>query len=86
MTLFYGLAIAIGAGGVLAAVLLALNRERAPLNRELRSAVLGFLGFGLAGMSTSFAGWHDGFAIVAAIGGAAALIAMGARYSEAERE
>ena len=36
-----------------------------------RSVVAGIVGFGLGGMSASFAGWVSGLAFAAAIGGAA---------------
>jgi hypothetical protein len=41
--------------------------------------VAGVLGFGLGGMSTSFAGWGTGLAILGAFGGAALAI-VAARY------
>lgn len=36
-----------------------------------RNVVAGLLGFGLGGMSASFAGWASGLAVVGAVGGAA---------------
>ncbi len=43
--------------------------------RRPRRTIAGFLGFGLAGMSASFAGWATVFALVAAVAGAGALVA-----------
>jgi hypothetical protein len=39
------------------------------------------LGFGMAGMSASFGGWPAGLAVVAGLGGAALLVALGLRYA-----
>ena len=36
-----------------------------------RNVVAGLLGFGLGGMSASFAGWAAGWAVLAAVGGVA---------------
>lgn len=44
-----------------------------------RLVVAAMMGFGLAGMSGSYAGWSAGLAAVAAVAGAA-LAAMAARY------
>ena len=81
MTLVYGLAIVIGAAGVLVSVGLAVNPERSGLPAQLRHALLAILGFGLAGMSASFGGWPAGLAVVAGLGGAAILVALGIRYA-----
>jgi hypothetical protein len=81
MTLVYGLAILLGAAGVLLAVGLALNPERPGLPPQLRNALLAVLGFGLAGMSASFGGWPSGLAVVAGLGGAALLVGLGIRYA-----
>jgi hypothetical protein len=80
MTLVYGIAILLGAGGVLTAVGLSLNPERSATPARVRNALLAVLGFGLAGMSASFGGWSSGFAVVAGLGGAALLIGLGRRY------
>ncbi len=86
MTLLYGLTIAIGAGGVLVVVALALDPARPALAAPVRHVLVGLLGFGLAGMSASFGGWPAGLAIVAAGGGAALLILLGIRYNAQEEE
>lgn len=44
-----------------------------------RYIVAGVLGFGLGGMSASFAGWAAGLAVVGALGGAA-LMVVAAHY------
>jgi hypothetical protein len=41
-----------------------------------RSIVAGLVGFGMAGMSASFGGWPPVLAVVGAIGGAAAMVAV----------
>lgn len=45
-----------------------------------RFAVAAALGFGLAGMSATFAGWPGVLAFVGAVGGALASVAVAARY------
>jgi len=42
-----------------------------------RSALAALLGFGMAGMSASFGGWSPVLALVGALAGAAALVAVG---------
>lgn len=44
-----------------------------------RMVVLGVLGFGLGGMSASFAGWGNGLSVVGALGGAVGAMLIG-RY------
>lgn len=44
-----------------------------------RMVVSGVLGFGLGGMSASFAGWNTGFALLGAVGGAVLAVLAG-RY------
>jgi len=83
MTLIYGLAIAIGAGGVLLTVGLAMNSERPSLPAQARHVLLAVLGFGLAGMASSFGGWPSELALLAALGGGALLVALGIRYGPA---
>ena len=48
--------------------------------RRGRLVLAAVLGFGLAGMSTSYAGWPTGLAFVAAVGGALGLAAVAHRY------
>ena len=81
MTLVYGLAIFLGACGVLIAAGLSVNPQRPDTPSRLRHLTLAVLGFGLAGMSASFGGWPAGLAVVAGLGGAALLIALGIRYA-----
>jgi hypothetical protein len=45
-----------------------------------RFGIAGALGFGLAGMSATFAGWAGLWSFVAAIGGALFAVAVAARY------
>lgn len=86
MTLIYGLAIALGAGGLLIAIALALNPERPALSITVRNGILGVFGFGIGGMSSSFGGWSAGLSVVAGIGGAAVLVGLAMRYSAASDE
>lgn len=81
MTPVYGITVLVGAVGVLLAVGLSLNPERPSPGRQLRLSILATLGFGIAGMSASFAGWHAGLALVAALVGAGGLAYLGIRYA-----
>lgn len=76
----YGITVFIGAVGVVLAVGLSLNPQRPPLARQIRLSILAVLGFGMAGISASFAGWPAGIAFVAALVGAAGLGYLGMRY------
>ena len=49
-----------------------------------RSVVAGSVGFGIAGMSATFAGWHPLVAVVAAVLGAAALVTVARVFAPAE--
>jgi hypothetical protein len=49
-----------------------------------RSVVAGFVGFGMAGMSATFAGWHPILALIAAVLGAAALVVVSRAFAPAE--
>ena len=49
-----------------------------PEKRYGRLAVAGLTGFGLAGMSSTFAGWHTGAAFIAALAGAGVVAAAAA--------
>jgi hypothetical protein len=82
MTLIYGLAIAAGAVALLVLVGLGVNPDRGDIAPARRTAALGLLGFGLGGMSSSFAGWATALALLAAVAGAAVLILVGVRYGE----
>ena len=84
MVVVYGIAVL--AGGLALVVWLVADasadapgsRRRGPAERfgELGTQVVsGVLGFGLGGMSASFAGWHAALAFAAALGGSAALVA-----------
>ena len=50
-----------------------------------RTVIAAVLGFGLAGMSASFAGWSPGLAVVGAAGGAVAAVLIG-RYLGVEED
>ena len=80
MTAVYGITVSVGAIGVLLAVGLSLNPERPPLRRQIRLSILSVFGFGIAGISASFAGWPAGLAVVAALVGAVGLAYLGLRY------
>ena len=80
MNAVYGITVFVGALGVLLAVGLSLNPERPPIGRQIRLSILAVLGFGLAGVSASFAGWPAGLAVIAALIGAAGLAYLGLRY------
>ncbi|MCP3976784.1 MAG: hypothetical protein GY720_20050 [bacterium] len=86
MTLIYGLSIVLGAGGLLAAVALALNPERPDLAVSVRNTVLGVFGFGIGGMSSSFGGWNAGLSFIAGLAGAVVLIGLATRYSATSGE
>ncbi len=81
MNAIYGITVFVGALGMLLAVGLSMNPERPPLPRRIRVGVLAVFGFGIAGISASFAGWSAGLAAVAALAGAAALGYLGIRYA-----
>lgn len=49
-----------------------------------RSIVAGTFGFGMAGMSATFAGWHPIVALIAAGLGAAALVMVARAFAPAE--
>lgn len=49
-----------------------------------RAVIATAIGFGMAGMSATFAGWHAIVAILAAFVGAAALVAVGRVFAPAE--
>lgn len=49
-----------------------------------RSIVAGLIGFGIAGMSATFAGWHAVLAVAAALLGAAAMLAVARMFTPAE--
>ncbi len=49
-----------------------------------RSLVAGTAGFGMAGMSATFAGWHVIVAFIAAVLGAVALVAIARAFAPAE--
>jgi hypothetical protein len=81
----YAICVLLGSVGALAWVYLGMTASavegKAALDPETRygfagrATVAGVLGFGLGGMSASFAGWNSGLAIVGAIGGAGLMIA-----------
>ncbi len=81
MNAVYGVTVFVGAVGVLVAIALSLNPERPPLARQVRLSLLAVFGFGMAGISASFAGWPAGLAVIAAFVGAVGLAYLGLRYS-----
>lgn len=86
MTVVYGLAILIGGCGVLIALGLSINPERPGIPERVRHGLLAVLGFGLAGMSASFGGWPTGLDVVAGLGGAVLMVALGIRYAPVGEE
>jgi len=81
MNAVYGITVLLGALGVLLAIGLSLNPERPPLARNVRLSILAVFGFGIAGISASFAGWPAGLAVLAAFAGAGGLAYLGIRYA-----
>ncbi len=86
MVFVYTVAVVAGALGLLTWVAVAALSERpgsavrgpdARLGRTGQDLVTFALGFGLGGMSASFAGWPDLVAAAAAFGGGVALLASG---------
>lgn len=49
-----------------------------------RSIVAGLVGFGIAGMSATFAGWHAVLALAAALLGVVAMVAVARVFTPAE--
>ena len=82
----YGITVFVGAVGVLLAVALSLNPERPTPGRQMRLSILAVLGFGMAGLSASFAGWPSWIAFVAALIGAVGLAYLGLRYEPVDDE
>ena len=81
MNAIYGITVLVGALAVLLAIGLSLNPERPSLSRRLRLGILAVFGFGLAGISSSFAGWPTGLTVLAALAGAGVLVYLGQRYA-----
>ncbi len=89
LTAIYAICVVLGAVAALIWIFLGLGSEAIPGKRSAdpesrfgergRYAVAGVLGFGLGGMSASFAGWVTLLALMAAAGGAA-LMVLAARY------
>lgn len=95
MVAVYAIATALGVVGIIAWVTLGMVATAVPgkssLDPELRygypgrSVVAGVTGFGLAGMSASYAGGGTVVALVAAVAGAAGLVLIG-RYLGVEED
>ena len=94
MTPIYAIATLVGVGGLIAWALLRGIRAdgsyarfdpEARFGERGRMTVAGVTGFGLAGMSSTFAGWSTVLTVIAAVGGAA-LVAVIARSLGPERE
>ena len=88
MVVLYAVAVLVGALTLGAWILLGVMAERPgsfvvdPEGRcglRVRSAVVGVLGFGLGGMSASYAGW-PGLAALAAAAGGAVITVLSGRY------
>lgn len=88
MTALYAVTLVLGAVGVLAWIAaLAISEivegwDGVDPERRFgapgRLTVAAVIGFGLGGMSSTFAGWHAGLAFLAAAGGAFAMAAVAA--------
>ncbi len=95
MVPLYAISTVLGVVALLAWITLGIaasaGDDRRYLDPELRfgergrGAVAGVLGFGLGGMSASFAGWNTALAVIAAVVGAAAAVAIG-RYLGVEED
>lgn len=95
MVAIYAVATVLGVIGLLAWITLGIaasaGGDSTSLDPETRFgergrvAVGGVLGFGLGGMSASFAGWNAGLAVAAAVAGAAAAVLVG-RYLGVEED
>lgn len=82
----YGILLAIGFVGLVVWAISVYTSESVEgwesfnLDRRLgsrgRRAVASVLGFGMAGLSASYAGWNAGLALVAALAGAAVGVAL----------
>jgi len=81
-TLIYGMATAVGAIGLVAAIAWGMNPDREQLVPSWRHGLLGVAGFGVGGMSTSFAGWPSVAAFLGAVVGAAVLVVLGTRFAD----
>ena len=57
----------------------------ARFGRGGRFVVAGLTGFGLAGMSSTYAGWPDAAALAAAVAGAGAVVAVSALLADVDR-
>lgn len=85
----YAISVVIGSLAVLVWIFLGLTSSSVAGKQSLdpeakfgstgRGVVAGVLGFGLGGMSASFAGWQTGLAIIGAVGGAVLMVLLG-RY------
>lgn len=84
MVALYGIAVFVGAGALVTWLVAqaiadwphaAVQGPEERFGERGRWIVSGLLGFGLGGMSASFAGWSVGLALVAALAGAGGLVA-----------
>lgn len=95
MIALYAICIVLGVAGIFYWVITGLMASslhgKAHLEPEQRFGtrgqylIAGLSGFGLGGMSASFAGWPDGLAVVAAMAGAVAAV-LAARYLGYEQD
>ena len=95
MVAIYAICTVLGVVALLAWITLGIaagaGDDRRYLDPELRfgergrAAVAAVLGFGLGGMSASFAGWASGLALIGAIIGAVAAVVVG-RYLGVEED
>ena len=95
MVALYAICTVLGVIALLAWIILGIaasaGADRSYLDPELRfgergrAIVSGFLGFGLGGMSASFAGWNTVLALVAALLGAVGAVLIG-RYLGVEED
>ncbi|NND03215.1 MAG: hypothetical protein HKN91_10550 [Acidimicrobiia bacterium] len=81
MNAVYGITVLFGALAILLAIGLSLNPERPAPSLAVRLSILAVFGFGMAGISSSFAGWPTGLTVLAAVAGAGAMAYLGRRYA-----
>ena len=73
MTLIYGIAVGSAALATIALILVTTGKPSVDVSPALRRVLSALLGFGMAGLSASFAGWGSGPALAAAIAGGVGL-------------
>ena len=73
MTLIYGIAVGSAALATIALIAITTGKPSVEVSPAIRRGLTALLGFGMAGLSASFAGWNSGPAFAAAIAGGGGL-------------